>query len=339
MSNVFYFPRYSQRENFVTNNALLLMYRLYEASRRQYQIFLEHLLEESADVPIQAIGFRLQQQISSGTSVLDGYLHQSEVRIGIETKSTGAPFRSDQLLNHLDRFPDGGSGYLLLLRTEKEDLSQKKWDELHSKAKRKGVIVSSTTFRKIIESFRGCIRQHDDDLQELIDDYEDFCAGEGLLDTCDSQIFVPPCGLSYPINESNALYFCPSDWSRRRTRYLGIYLQKAVRLIGEISKIVHCELQNGKLTARNDDGSLVSLTKLEEDRIRAAMHEAEELNGWTIETGHKFYLCDELIKTNYRKATPGGIMGHRYLDISNMIGKKRPTLQELANALAQQTWD
>ena len=59
MSNVFYFARYSQRENFTTNNTLLLMYRLHEISRRRFQAFLSNLLEETADSPIASIGLRM----------------------------------------------------------------------------------------------------------------------------------------------------------------------------------------------------------------------------------------------------------------------------------------
>jgi hypothetical protein len=153
MSKVFYFARYSQRENFATNNTLLLMYRLYEQSRRQYQVFLANLLDEKADAEIQEIGFQMHQQELTPTSVLDGYLRQAEVRIGIEAKAPGAPFIISQLINHLDKFPDGGTGYLLLLRPNKEELTHKQLENLNSKAKKKGVVVSSITFQQIINSF------------------------------------------------------------------------------------------------------------------------------------------------------------------------------------------
>jgi hypothetical protein len=125
MSGVFHFARYSQRENFATNNTLLLMYRLYETSRRRYQEFLANLLDEKADAPIAALGLQLSQQEPSAKSVLDGYLYQAAVRIGIEAKAPGAAFNATQLLNHLDRFDDRGSGYLLLLRSDKLDLADK----------------------------------------------------------------------------------------------------------------------------------------------------------------------------------------------------------------------
>lgn len=337
MTNVFYFARYSQRENFATNNTLLLMYRLYETSRRQFQDFLTKLLDETADVPIAALGLQMSQQESSGKSVLDGFLYQSAVRIGIEAKAPRAEFDKQQLLNHLERFDDGGSGYLLLLRPDKVDLAEDAWRELHDEAKKKRVIVYSITFQQIIESFRDCLRPHDDELHELIHDFESFCSEHDLLGTDDVTIFVPPCGQSFEINVKHKLYFCPSDWSRRKVKYLGIYREKAVQYIGEISKIVHCEL-NGEQLLKAGGGPL-SLSTSETTRIAGAISDARKTTGWDITTGHKFFLCDDLIPTDFRKSDRGGIMGHRYLNLQGYFSdRKRMALPEIAAALAGKTW-
>ena len=222
MSNVFYFARYSQRENFTTNNTLLLMYRLYETSRRRFQAFLTNLLDETADSPIAFIGLQMSQQEPSSKSVLDGFLYQSAVRIGIEAKAPGAEFDKRQFLNHLERFDRGGSGYLLLLRRDKVDLTEPTWRHLHEEASSRRVIMASITFQQIIDSFRSCLRDRDDELHELIDDFESFCSESDLLTTDDSTAFVPPCGQSFEINVKNKRYFCPSDWSRRNVTYLGV---------------------------------------------------------------------------------------------------------------------
>jgi hypothetical protein len=340
MSGVFHFARYSQRENFATNNTLLLMYRLYETSRRRYQEFLANLLDEKADAPIAALGLQLRQQEPSEKSVLDGYLYQAAVRIGIEAKAPGAAFDSVQLLNHLDRFDDGGSGYLLLLRPDKVDLTHKEWRDVHTKAAKKGVIVTSITFQQIVDCFRDCLRPHDDQLNELIDDFEGFCSEENLLGSTDWTIFVPPCGQSFKINEKNSLYFCPSEWSRRSARYLGIYRNKSVQFIGEIAKITSCEKVGGKLVAHDHSGTAMELSNSERSRISSAIEEADESNGWDLSSGHKFFLCDKLEKTDYRKTSPGGIMGHRYLDIRKYVTARRPpSLHDLAAMLNEQTWE
>lgn len=339
MSGVFYFARYSQRENFATNNTLLLMYRLYETSRRRYQAFLANLLDEKADAPIAALGLQLSQQEPSSKSVLDGFLYQSAVRIGIEAKAPGARFDRKQLLNHLSRFDATGSGYLLLLRSDQVDLTDSHWNELHDEAAKKRVIVTSITFQQIIDSFRECLRSHDDELLELIEDFEGFCSQENLLGTDESTVFVPPCGQSFDINVRHSLYFCPSDWSRRSVRYLGIYRDKSVQFVGRIAKIASCEMAGRNLVGR--DGGDLQLSESERSRVLAAMADAKEHNGWDISDGHKFFLCDELTKTAFRKRSRGGIMGHRYIDLRTYLpsSRKQMTLQEIAAALSGQTWE
>jgi hypothetical protein len=44
---IHYFPRYSQRENFETNNTLLLFRELYNYNRLRFQKFLLELLQIS----------------------------------------------------------------------------------------------------------------------------------------------------------------------------------------------------------------------------------------------------------------------------------------------------
>lgn len=337
MTNVFYFARYSQQENFATNNTLLLMYRLYEESRRRFQEFLTKLLDETADAPIAALGLQMSQQEPSGKSVLDGFLYQNAVRIGIEAKGPGAAFDKDQLLNHLERFERSGSGYLLLLRPDKVDLTDQIWQELHEDARKRRVIVSSITFQQIIDSFRECLRPHDDELIELIDDFEAFCSEHRLLGTDDITVFVPPCGQSFDINVKHKLYFCPAEWSRRNVKYLGIYKEKSVQYIGQVSKIVHCERVGQQLLAR---GGGTKLSTQEQSRIASAMEDARALTvGWDISVGHKFFLCDDMSPTEFRKSSRGGIMGHRYLNLQDYLAAPRKMdLTEVADGLRGKTW-
>ena len=48
MTHIHYFPRYSQKENFCTNNSLLLMYRLYQFNQLRFEKFLKILLTDAA---------------------------------------------------------------------------------------------------------------------------------------------------------------------------------------------------------------------------------------------------------------------------------------------------
>lgn len=313
------------------------MYRLYETSRRRFQEFLTNLLDETADAPIAALGLQMAQQEPSSKSVLDGFLYQSAVRIGIEAKAPRAEFDKTQLLNHLERFDRSGSGYLLLLRPDKADLTNETWQALHEEAKKRRIIISSITFQQIIDSFRACLRSHDDELHELIDDFEGFCSENDLLTTDDTTIFVPPCGQSFDINVKYRLYFCPSDWSRRNVRFIGIYRDKCVQYLGQIAKIAHCERMGQKLIKMGGDD--LALSPSEELRISGAMNDASESTEWDISAGHKFFLCDEFVATDFRKAGRGGIMGHRYLNLQEYLpSPRRMTLADVAAGLNGKTW-
>src|SRR4051812_28535883 len=110
MTGIYYFPRYSQRENFVTSNTLLLLHRLYDINRHRFKRFIEALIgDEASDLP-ESLGLRIQQQIASDRSVLDGFLVQQGLRIGIETKLSASTFYVDQIRRHLSAFLEGEFG-------------------------------------------------------------------------------------------------------------------------------------------------------------------------------------------------------------------------------------
>jgi len=113
MSGIHYFPRYSQPENFVTNNTLLLLVRLHQFNRFKFEKFMEAVC---ADLEIQLAGSWLQfkQQQTTGKSVVDGFIAQESVKIAVETKLTQI-FDSNQLENHLSLFGAGQNKLLILL--------------------------------------------------------------------------------------------------------------------------------------------------------------------------------------------------------------------------------
>ena len=174
-------------------------------------------------------------------------------------------------------------------------------------------------------------------MQALVDDYEAFCSEMELLPKDRYLVFVPPCGISFEDNLQFKLYYCPATWTRRKARYLGIYAKKAVRAIGQVDKIVACEvsLETNKVSVQNGSPPL---TKAEEERILAACRNGGKY-GWNLSTGHKFYLCDDLVKTDFSKKSSGGIAGHRYFDLRDYLGSVIPQeVVELASVLRQYDW-
>jgi hypothetical protein len=320
-----------KEKNFETNNTLLLMREFYNYNRFRFQRFISELLRVTnmdADRTVE-VGLQIKQQIGTKESVIDGYLYQDSFRIAIETKRSAETFSVNQLKRHLSAFEAGHSGFLILLSPEKARIPQSEWLKLAKLAADKDVTLVAITFEAIIDAAPSSLSPHDEEMHALITDYETFCSEEELLPTDKWTLFVPPCGQSHNMNVAHSLYFCPASWSRRKARYLGIYYEKAIRYIGEITKVVECEITGNVIT-----GETESLMSAERKRITNTVQEALEQQGWDLSTGYQFFLCDTLLETLFKKTSSGGIMGHRYFDLREYFkGKSLPELQEVADVL------
>ena len=111
MSEIHYFPRYSQAENFVTNNTLLLLLRLYQYNRFKFERFMEAVCGEQ-DIQLAGSWLHFRQQQGTGKSVVDGFIAQDSIKIAVETK-LGNAFDPAQLEKHLAVF--GGEQHKLLV--------------------------------------------------------------------------------------------------------------------------------------------------------------------------------------------------------------------------------
>ena len=58
---------------------------------------------------------------------------------------------------------------------------------------------------------------------------------------------------------------------------------------------------------------------------------------------HRYYLVDHFVSTVLKKTSSGGIMGYRYLDLSDILPSFNPrkayTTDEMAAALKGCTWE
>lgn len=123
MSEVHYFPRYSQPENVVTNNTLLLLLRLREYSRFKFETFMERLCADQ-DVQLASSWLRFQQQIGTGKGIVDGFIAQDSIKIAVETKVNDA-FDQAQLQRHFAAFGTEQHKLLLMLGPSMGDVSSR----------------------------------------------------------------------------------------------------------------------------------------------------------------------------------------------------------------------
>ena len=85
MSEISYFQKYTQQENHITNNTLLMFRHLYRHNPLGFERFLNNMIDDEK----LEIGLVFQQQVRAKKSVPDGIISQEPFNIYIEAKVGG----------------------------------------------------------------------------------------------------------------------------------------------------------------------------------------------------------------------------------------------------------
>ena len=328
MSNIHYFLRYTQKENQVTNNTLLMMKKLYDFNRLKFGKFITGLADE-IEVPTN-FGLQFSQQRGTGKSIVDGCIDQESIKIVIETKQHG-DFDSDQLIRHLNAFGEEKHQILVMLSPKQREVPEQLLAEINKREIKPTVLRA--TFSDIIEFMRQCLSEHDEEMRDILEDFVNFCSAMKLLPRDELTMFVPPCGDTFDANVRHDIYYCPADWNRRNAAYLGIYKLKSVRRVGKIAKIVTCDVDKGGLQLNPSDQEL---SDGERDRI---VNIVKDTHGDSAH-GLKFHLCDSMAETDFKKTSLHGIQGHRYFDLGEILGEPlSDDIEEIGKQLREKKWE
>jgi argonaute-like protein implicated in RNA metabolism and viral defense len=92
------FQKYSQKENTVTNNILLMLSRLNDLKVEYYKSIIEKLSDGVQSYEPQA---NFLQQIGSNRGIIDGFIEVKASKIVIETKLS-----QKELINKLTKYGD-----------------------------------------------------------------------------------------------------------------------------------------------------------------------------------------------------------------------------------------
>lgn len=333
-SEIHYFQRYSQRENVATNNTLLLFSRLYNESIHKFNVFINELLGEES----VSVGIKFSQQSKSSSSVPDGIMEQSSFIVVIETKlGSGKNFSKKQLLNHFTSFKNEEKKILIALSPTK--MGEKLFKEISDECNLKEYSINfiNITFRDIVKAFNTSINDYDFQLKEIIDDYQSYCFSEKLINDEEFRIKIIPCGGSYELNMKYGAYYMPSNRGTSEHTYIGVYTNKAVIGIGKIVNEIDVEFINGEPIINRKK---YEVTKEQENIIIDMEKETREKIGWDLSLcEHKFYIVEKFYETNYKKDSPGGIQGHRYYNLKEVLGvEELPKLDIIAEKLKQLIW-
>jgi hypothetical protein len=171
----------------------------------------------------------------------------------------------------------------------------------------------------------------------VIDDYTAYCTEMDLLPDRRKRLRIVPCGDTFDLNKQWHVYYQPTDRSYSDHEYIGIYNQKAVRLLGKVSAIYDNQAGTGgrmqlKLFKGEDRPEF-------RKRIEGMVVDSKKKVGWDVSSGYRFFCADQFLPTDFEKTSPGGIQGPRFWDISEQVEKTGSDDSKLAELLRNQKWE
>ena len=188
---IHYFQRYHTKENVSTANTMLLLSRLYQYSPDRFFLFLKQLCyPDSADPFEPEIAFEIQGK--NEDSIPDAIIRQKSFKIVVETKLSDW-FHEDQLLHHLSSFQNEEYKVLLTLAPTPMSKAKKQTLEQHltqwNTSSSSPVRHINTTFADLTAAFQDVLDDQDTEMQDVLDDFLEYCAHDGLFLGSDSWVF------------------------------------------------------------------------------------------------------------------------------------------------------
>lgn len=205
---IHYFQRYHEKENVATANTMLLLSRLYSYSADKFFRFLKSEFFSDSFEP--EIVFNLQEK--SVDSIPDATITQEGFKIVVETKLTDW-FYSEQLMKHLKSF--GDEKYKVMITLSSEPMAEDKKQNFEKLLKEYNATQTypifhiNTTFECLANAVGEAIDDRDYEMQEVVDDYLNYCYNDGLIPVSDAWKYmrVQLAGTTIDFNVSKGVYY------------------------------------------------------------------------------------------------------------------------------------
>lgn len=334
---IHYFQRYHAKENVATANTMLLLSRLYTYSADKFFRLLKSELFSPSFEP--EIVFTLQEK--NEDSVPDATITQRSFKVVVETKLSDW-FYSKQLENHLKAFHDEQYQVLITLAPELMEESKKAAFEERLREYNIGRTVPiqhiNTTFERLAEAVRESIDERDYEMQDVLEDYLNYCYSDGLIPISDSWkwLRVQLAGVTFDFNVKENLYYDGMERGFRAHDYLGLYRKKHVEAIGKISAIITGERQeDGEIEYKAEKGQL---TEERKEKILRAIEDGKR-HGYDL-SSQRYFFVEQFYETDFQKTTPRAPMGSRVFDLTKVLDTdKIPDMPRLAQELRTRMWE
>jgi hypothetical protein len=329
------FQKYSQRENTVTNNMLLMFSRLNDLNISYYKSIIERLNEGS----IQQYYYPqpiFTQQVGMKRGIIDGHIEVKPSKIVIETKLNSTELIG-KLIKYGKVFNENSQNQLWHLSSVK--FEDNEVSEINNRLKESypklNIQFNNLVFNDLIENLEGICEEntHDMELRLLLDDFSNYCIESNLISNEDYKLLFVPTGFSFNWNKKHKIYYCPTNWHSQKFKFFGLYNWKSVRTISEIETtiIADYEADIDKLTIHS-----IGHTDDQVYRLKKSLFELAENH-----FGLKYYILPEMntYETDFRKISHGGIQGHRYKDLRDFITLNAYTdIKLIAEELKKVSW-
>lgn len=333
---IHYFQRYHKGEDVATANTMLLLSRLYTYSSNKFFQFLKE--QYFSDVRFEPeIAFVLQDK--SETSVPDATITQPSFKLVIETKMTDW-FYDDQLIRHLRKFH--GEEYKVLITISSELMEQKKKEKFDLELKEynekniTNILHVNTTFELLAQGIQEVITERDYEMQDVLDDYLDYCYTDKLIVIPDSwkKMRMQLAGATLDFNMAENMYYDNIERRFSSHDYLSLYKQKSIRAVGKIEAIITGVLKDGKLDYEVEKGEL---TEERKEKILRAIRDGKRYEYVLDST--RYFFVDKFYETDFTKATPRAPMGTRMFDLTEILHTdKLPDTKTIADLLRNENW-
>lgn len=343
MADIHYFPRYSQKENMVTNNTLLLFNRLYQHHTHRFKEFINLILEDS-DLELDTT-VKFSQQVKGTGSIPDAIIEQESFKIVIETKLYSQQ-NLPQLMGHLASFSNEDKQILLLINTNSisriycEEIEKE--INLYNHSHKTSIQFAFTTFKEICKKFKEVLNPYEVEMIDLINDFEEFCYDSNLIPHHESLMRSLLTSKTLERNFKYNLYYAPRKRNYRLHKYIGLYAAKAIRGIGEISCIIDADFNHETQELDIINTFQGHLTPQQKQTIMDVIKEVLETEGQDLGIGdQRFFLVEQFIPCEFKKMTKGAPQGTRYFDLTQFIENfsDEMPIEEIAQQLNRATWN
>ena len=332
-----YFQRYHEKENVATANTMLLLSRLYQYSSDKFFRLLKSEFFSDSFEP--EIAFNLQEK--SVDSIPDATISQESFKIVVETKLSDW-FYSGQLIRHLNSF--GEEKYKVLITLAPEPMAEVKKVDIDKQIKEYNLTQThpvthiNTTFDGIANAIQSVIDERDYEMQDVLDDYLNYCYNDGIITVSDSWKYMRMqlAGTTFDFNISEGVYYDNAERGFRAHDYLGLYKNKSVRAIGKVcARITAVETDDG-IQYKVEYGEL---TKERKQKIMRAIADGEKYMYDLRTIMHRYFFVEKFYETDFKKITPRAPMGSRIFDLTQILDTEDiPETDKLAKLLTEKTW-